>query len=463
MVTSGSVRWLPPVLVAVLLAPLLVVTPPAAEATTTLRTKDEQRVEKRLFENHNRARANPGAYNQGGTPVAPLLWAHDVAEVARAWSDEMARTGAFEHNPSYTSQTCCWTMIGENIIVTWPLRVVRHPRAARRRVHAGLDGLRRAPPEHHDRGLRPRRHRRDPHVRRAGLRHGGVPQGEREGPEGLDHLRPPDGGDAEAQQRRERLPGRPRAGLGVHRRQRQPGPAHRLPEVVERHRRHHPDHLPARRTVTREQMASFIARSIRESGGSLPTTASHRFRDVDPTSTHAAAINALAAAGVIDGYRDGTYRPTAPVERGHMAKFLVQSYEYRTGKPLPIADAGLVPRRRRLRPRVAHQPDRRRRLGRRLLRRHLPPRPDGASRPHGLLPDPLARHPRGQGVHRDPVDVLATSRRVGATASAAAPTSRVARTVVDHGIGRSGPWLRSVPVRPAARLGGPPCPSSRFR
>jgi uncharacterized protein YkwD len=335
MVTSGSVRWLTPVLVAVLLAPLLVVAPPAAEATTALRTKDEQRVEKRLFENHNRARANPGAYNQGGTPVAPLLWAHDVAEVARAWSDEMARTGAFEHNPSYTSQTCCWTMIGENIIVTWPYG--RHgtlEQLADALMQGWMDSA---------------GHRQN--IMTAGFDHVGI---------GVT-LTSDERAYATAVFRKANAKAPKGSATYVH-------PTAETPKLNSGENACPADLVPASGftdvsgnqvlptaclkwwnvtggitptiyrpagTVTRGQMASFIARSIRESGGSLSTTAPQRFRDVDPTSTHAAAINALAAAGVIDGYRDGTYRPAAPVERGHMAKFLVQSFEYRTGKPLP--------------------------------------------------------------------------------------------------------------------------------
>jgi len=96
---------------------MLVPTVAPADASPRLRTSDEQRVEQRLFDNHNQARTNPGAYGYGSlTTRSTLRWASDVADIARAWSDEMARTGDFKHNPNWPTEVCCWTTTGENII-----------------------------------------------------------------------------------------------------------------------------------------------------------------------------------------------------------------------------------------------------------------------------------------------------------------------------------------------------------
>jgi len=68
--------------------------------------------------------------------------------------------------------------------------------------------------------------------------------------------------------------------------------------------------------VTREQMASFLARAL-----SLPTTSTDRFTD-DETSIHEASINRLAAAGITGGCTATTFCPRAQVTRGQMAAFL---------------------------------------------------------------------------------------------------------------------------------------------
>jgi hypothetical protein len=68
--------------------------------------------------------------------------------------------------------------------------------------------------------------------------------------------------------------------------------------------------------VTREQMASFLDRAL-----DLPGTATDFFTD-DETSTHEAAINRVAEAGITNGCTATTYCPKAVVTRGQMAAFL---------------------------------------------------------------------------------------------------------------------------------------------
>lgn len=85
--------------------------------------------------------------------------------------------------------------------------------------------------------------------------------------------------------------------------------------------------------VTRGQMASFLRRVVERTGGSLPA-GGDAFSD-DNGDTHEAAINALAAAGLVSGFGDGTYKPLAPVSREQMATFLVRAAEYRLGHALP--------------------------------------------------------------------------------------------------------------------------------
>ena len=88
-------------------------------------------------------------------------------------------------------------------------------------------------------------------------------------------------------------------------------------------------------TVTRGQMASFIARMIDSSGRTLPQ-ASDRFPD-DAGNPHEDNINRLAAAGIVSGRADGTYGPELPVTRAQMATFLVRAYGYTAGAALASA------------------------------------------------------------------------------------------------------------------------------
>ena len=74
--------------------------------------------------------------------------------------------------------------------------------------------------------------------------------------------------------------------------------------------------------VTRAQMASFLTRAFK-----LPAADAAGFTDVDPNNTHAAAINALAAAGITTGCNQNPlqYCPNQPVTRAQMASFLTRA------------------------------------------------------------------------------------------------------------------------------------------
>ena len=85
--------------------------------------------------------------------------------------------------------------------------------------------------------------------------------------------------------------------------------------------------------VNRGQMASFIARTVEESGGSLPQNPPDAFGDDDGTP-HEADIDKVAAAGIVTGGTDGRYRPGDPVNRAQMATFLVRAHDHRTSRAL---------------------------------------------------------------------------------------------------------------------------------
>ena len=78
-------------------------------------------------------------------------------------------------------------------------------------------------------------------------------------------------------------------------------------------------------SVTREQMASFLARMF-----SLPATTNDYFTD-DETSTHEANINRLAASGITGGCTTTTFCPRALVTRAQMASFLARAAKLTVG------------------------------------------------------------------------------------------------------------------------------------
>lgn len=90
--------------------------------------------------------------------------------------------------------------------------------------------------------------------------------------------------------------------------------------------------------VTRGQMASFVARLIKQSGFPLPAAPPDAFTD-DETSTHENDINKVAALGVVGGRADGSFAPKAVVTRGQMATFIVRALELVLGEPLNATTA----------------------------------------------------------------------------------------------------------------------------
>ncbi len=96
-------------LAAVLLAALLLQTAVLAEGELA------RSAEARFFDAHNEFRADPEAAGFEEPAQDALRWAPDLAEVARDWSVELIDPQVLQHNPDYTSQTCCWRLIGENV------------------------------------------------------------------------------------------------------------------------------------------------------------------------------------------------------------------------------------------------------------------------------------------------------------------------------------------------------------
>lgn len=84
--------------------------------------------------------------------------------------------------------------------------------------------------------------------------------------------------------------------------------------------------------VNRGQLASFLARAL-----DLPPAPSRGFSDT-AGSVHAAAIDTVAAAGIAAGYPDGSFRPDVAVTRAQMASFLTRALDLPPGAPGTFSD-----------------------------------------------------------------------------------------------------------------------------
>lgn len=90
-------------------------------------------------------------------------------------------------------------------------------------------------------------------------------------------------------------------------------------------------------TVTRGQLATFIARAL-----GLAPLADGPFTDT-AGSIHEGNINAVAAAGIVSGFSDGTFRPGDPVTREQLASFIARALELEPIEEGPFTDtAGSV-------------------------------------------------------------------------------------------------------------------------
>lgn len=88
-----------------------------------------------------------------------------------------------------------------------------------------------------------------------------------------------------------------------------------------------PDRFSPAAPVRRDQMASVVARTLTAAGVALPAPERDRFSDL-AGNVHRDAIERLAAAGIVGGYPDGTFRPAGTVARGQMTAFIVRAYEH---------------------------------------------------------------------------------------------------------------------------------------
>lgn len=89
--------------------------------------------------------------------------------------------------------------------------------------------------------------------------------------------------------------------------------------------------------ITRADAAYILANVL---DLDLTAVKTSKFTDVNKEHLSSRHIHALAKAGIISGYKDGTFRPEATLTRGQMAKMLVEGFKLKTtSKNNPFTDA----------------------------------------------------------------------------------------------------------------------------
>ncbi len=88
--------------------------------------------------------------------------------------------------------------------------------------------------------------------------------------------------------------------------------------------------------ITRGQAASMMARALVTAGVTLPSDPPDAF--TDDAGVHESDVNALAAFGVVTGFPDGTFRGSATVTRAQIASMFARAWASATGESLAAGD-----------------------------------------------------------------------------------------------------------------------------
>ena len=86
-------------------------------------------------------------------------------------------------------------------------------------------------------------------------------------------------------------------------------------------------------SISRAQLATFVANLAKASGSALPATSTDHFDD-DDGSVHEANINRVASAGIM-GSSTRSFSPDVAVSRGSMATVVAKTYRYDAKALLP--------------------------------------------------------------------------------------------------------------------------------
>lgn len=330
-------RSLPALLLLALIATLIPASPARAAGA---RTAVEGRVESRLMEQHDRARTSPWTYPGGSGYSARsrmTAWT-DIREVARAWSDRMASERRLRHNPSYGSQYGDALKKAENVgyitdyLHDGTIDPEDEERWAERlmRMWMGSSGH--------------RRNLMDRSFDEYGVGVAVVQSGRSVTVWATVDFRDYDGSSRTSSA--EPIAGPYRGPTPDVLSPRDSCPSGRVPDARFRDLASGsstdlaadclkwwgitsgtaPGRFSPARTVTRGMMAAFIARTVRATDTPLPD-GPNRFSD-DNGHHFERDIEAVARAGIADGYGNGRFGPDDEVTRAQMAKFLDNAYAY---------------------------------------------------------------------------------------------------------------------------------------
>lgn len=305
--------------------------------TPRARHEVERLIEAQLYAGHTRARAEPGSFGHSGPAQPALVWSEPIADVARNWADRLASGSVAGHNPDWRTQIRLTEApgvitIGSENLYDWPRALdVRRPREVSDRfVQGWMDS-----PEH----------------RRAlvGDRFDRVGIGVSVADDGTvvavvnfagsrDHPLPPPPTPAPVWAPTDRACGdHQNPGVFVDVDDRMVRADVDCLAALEIVRGVTPTQYVPERAITRGQAATLVAGALLKAGSALPPSSGGSLTDVRDGTTHASAIRRLHAAGIVTGFADGRFRPSATITRGQMATVLVRAYEYHTGTPMGYA------------------------------------------------------------------------------------------------------------------------------
>jgi uncharacterized protein YkwD len=279
---------------ALALALALLLVPAFAPPATANDLRTWHRTEQRMIDRVNEARRSQG--------LAPLSISHQMTQIARAWSARMASAGRLQHNGSLSRQVRGpWQRIGEN--VGYRRNATLSARELVDAVHRAFMGS-----SSHRGNILGRFNQIGVGVHVSGNGTLWVTVTFLQGPAGqfpLFH-------DVSAGSSLER-------------------------DVAKIWRRGVTAGCSAtaycpRDHVTRAQMATFLVRAF-----DIPASSSRRFSDLG-RSTHAANINALAAAGVTVGCGRGRFCPHDTVTRAQMASLIARALGRTNASRHPYSD-----------------------------------------------------------------------------------------------------------------------------
>lgn len=86
------------------------------------------------------------------------------------------------------------------------------------------------------------------------------------------------------------------------------------------------------KSITRAEVATIITRHL-DLSGSKPT-----FSDVSSKHWAYLSIGAIEKEGIMGGYKDGSFKPNAPITRAELSALLVRAYELTGKSPLSFSD-----------------------------------------------------------------------------------------------------------------------------